>query len=350
MTGGPAHHEVGGAFLCDRMRRMLHWRAMALRAARAWLDGRGYLEVDPPALVLAPGMEPHIDAFEVVSRQGTVRYLHTSPEYALKRVVAAGHPRVYALGHVFRDEPPSRTHAPEFAMLEVYCPGGEAEIMAELEGLACALARAVGTPEGVGGGVRWEAPFERRSMREVFLEHTGVDIAPFLPPARPPALPEQAPDTAALARALEQRGVLEAAPDEGFDDLFFRAFLDHVEPNLGRTRPLFVTDYPAHMAALSKVREDDPRWARRFELYAAGVELANGFAELDDAAEQRRRLVAEQAERRAAGRPAYPLDEAFLESVGRLPETGGVALGFDRLLMLLLGVDEIAKVQVLGAG
>ncbi|MDF1564179.1 MAG: EF-P lysine aminoacylase EpmA [Deltaproteobacteria bacterium] len=310
------------------MKITLEKRARALAACRAALEARGFLEVDPPALVPAPGMEPHIDAFELRSVEGRRLYLHTSPEYAMKRLLAAGLPRIYSLGHVYRDEPASVTHSPEFTMLEMYCPGGEREIMAELEGVIAAVAEVLGRP--------LELPFERRSVREVFREYTGVDIAGFLPASE---------HRDAFAAALEAAGALRAAgPEDGWDELFFRAFLDHVEPKLGQGRALYLTDYPAHMAALSKLRTDDPAFARRFELYLDGVELANGFAELDDEAEQRARLVAEQEERRAAGRPVYPLDEPFLEAVGRLPETGGVALGFDRLLMLLTGAESIAEV------
>lgn len=319
------------------MKATLEMRARALAATRQWLAQREFLEVDPPALIPVPGMEPHIDAFELESVEGRRLYLHTSPEYAMKRLLASGLRSIYSLGHVFRDEPASSTHNPEFTLLEMYCPGGEVEIMAELEGLIEALGRELCHTRGgrplLSTGTSLATPFERRTVREVFLEGTGVDLVASLPP-----------DRDGLARALRDAGDLEPAEDEGWDDLFFRAFLDCVEPGLGRGGPVFLTDYPAHLASLSKLREDDPRWARRFELYLDGLELANGFAELADGAEQRRRLEAEQEERRAAGRPVYPLDEDFLEAVDRLPETGGVALGFDRLLMLLLGADAIEDV------
>ncbi|MGA8893228.1 MAG: amino acid--tRNA ligase-related protein, partial [Anaeromyxobacteraceae bacterium] len=156
-------------------------------------------------------------------------------------------------------------------------------------------------------------------------------------------------DAGRLRAAGRARGI-DAGPDgEGFDDAFFRIFLHAVEPGLGFPRPVYLTDWPASMAALARVRPDDPRWALRFELYAAGLELANGFAELTDAAEQRRRLEEERALRVRLGRPAYPLDERFLEAVGRMPEAGGVAMGLDRLLMLLTGAERIRDVLLFAA-
>ncbi|HEY6003292.1 MAG TPA: amino acid--tRNA ligase-related protein, partial [Anaeromyxobacter sp.] len=154
---------------------------------------------------------------------------------------------------------------------------------------------------------------------------------------------------ARLAEAARRAGHDPGPPGEPFDDVFFRVMLDAVEPRIGRTRPTYLLDWPASMAALSRVKRDDPRLAERFELYAGGLELANGFTELDDAAEQRRRLEEEQERRRALGRRVYPLDERFLEAVGRMPEAGGVAVGFDRLLMLLTGAEAIEDVLLFPA-
>jgi lysyl-tRNA synthetase class 2 len=269
-------------------------------------------------------------------------WLHTSPEYAMKRLLADGFERIFQLARVFRNGEVSSTHNPEFTMLEMYRAGTDHDgIMADLEAAMEAGARALHP----GGGTRFSwrghsldlaAPFERVRVADAFAR-AGVDLE---------ACGADAGRLRAAGRAL---GV-DAGPDgEGFDDAFFRIFLHAVEPGLGLPRPVYLTDWPASMAALARVRPDDPRWALRFELYAAGLELANGFAELTDAAEQRRRLEEERALRVRLGRPAYPLDERFLEAVGRMPDAGGVAMGLDRLLMLLTGAERIRDVLLFPA-
>jgi lysyl-tRNA synthetase class 2 len=205
-----------------------------------------------------------------------------------------------------------------------------------------ACARAL-SPDGAaraargGAALDLSAPFERLTVAEAFRRHAGIDLA------------ASGNDAARLAEAARGAGLDPGPPGEPFDDVFFRVMLEAVEPRIGRERPCYLVDWPAPMAALSRVREDDPTVAERFELYAGGLELANGFSELTDAAEQRRRLVEERELRRQLGRPVHPLDERFLEAVGRMPEAGGVAVGFDRLLMLLVGAETIADVLLFPA-
>jgi lysyl-tRNA synthetase class 2 len=315
---------------------------------RRILGGLGYEEVETPCLVPAPGMEPHIDAFQatfVPEGGGASRplWLQNSPEYAMKRLLADGFERVFQLARVFRNGEVSRTHNPEFTMLELYRAGTDYRgIMADLEALLDGAARALlpgGEPRVTRGGraLSLAAPFETLTVAEAFRRHAGVDL--------------EACDGDAdrLARAARAAGHDPGPPGEAFDDVFFRVMLDAVEPRLGVDRPTWLVDWPASMAALSKVKAGDPRWAERFELYAGGLELANGFTELTDAAEQRARLLEEQALRRRLGRPAYPLDERFLEAVGRMPEAGGVAVGFDRVLMLLTGAASIEEVLLFPA-
>jgi lysyl-tRNA synthetase class 2 len=213
--------------------------------------------------------------------------------------------------------------------------------MEDLEQAVEAGARAL-HPAG-GTQLRWNghavdlaAPFERVPVAAAFAR-AGVDL-------------ESCGEDAHRLRAAAIARGLDGGPEgERFDDVFFRVFLQAVEPALGHPRPVYLTDWPASMAALSRIRRDDPRWAERFELYAAGLELANGFSELNDAAEQRRRLVEEQGERRRLSRPVHPLDERFLAAVGRMPDAGGVALGLDRLLMLLTGAERIQDVLLFPA-
>ncbi len=322
-------------------------RARLQAALRAWLATARFDEVETPCLVPAPGMEPHIQAFEapfIPEGGGPARplWLHSSPEYAMKRLLAQGFERIFQFARVFRNGEVSDTHNPEFTMLEMYRAGTDHRgIMEDLERALEAGARAL-HPEGgtrlpwKGRELDWGAPFERMTVAEAFAS-AGIDLA---------ACDGDAGRlrTAARARAIDP------GPDgEGFDDAFFRIFLQAVEPELGNSRPVYLVDWPASMAALARIRSDDPRWAERFELYAAGVELANGFAELNDATEQRRRLLEERALRVRLGRPAYPLDEEFLAAVGRMPDAGGVALGLDRLLMLLTGAPRIADVLLFPA-
>jgi len=332
----------------EAQRRNVRARIRLNAAVRGTLGAMGYEEVETPALVPAPGMEPHIQAFEtpfVPETGGAPRplFLHTSPEYAMKRLLADGFPRIFQLARVYRNGEVSRTHNPEFTLLELYRAGTDyAGIMADLERLVEACARAL-SPDGAPGasreGAKLElfAPFERLTVAEAFRRHAGVDLAAC------------ENDAARLADAARRAGHDPGPPGEGFDDVFFRVMLDAVEPRIGRARPTYLVDWPAPMAALSRVKRDDPRFAERFELYAGGLELANGFTELTDAAEQRRRLEAEQAQRRALGRRVYPLDERFLEALGRMPDSGGVAVGLDRLLMLLTGAEVIEDVLLFPA-
>jgi lysyl-tRNA synthetase class 2 len=261
----------------------------------------------------------------------------------MKRLLADGFPRIFQLARVFRNGELSGTHNPEFTMLELYRAGTDyVGIMDDLETVVEACARAL-LP---GGGTRLAragrtlalaAPFERITVAEAFRRHAGIDLGAC------------EGDASRLAEAARAAGRDPGPPGQPFDDVFFRVMLDAVEPRLGAERPTYLVDWPASMAALSRVKEDDPRWAERFELYAGGLELANGFTELNDAAEQRARLVEEQELRRRLGRPVYPLDEAFLEAVGRMPDAGGVAVGFDRLLMLLVGAPSIEDVLLFPA-
>lgn len=326
---------------------MARARARMQGALRSHLAARGFDEVETPCLVPAPGMEPHIAAFEApfVPEGGGPAiplWLHSSPEYAMKRLLADGFERIFQLARVFRNGEVSATHNPEFTMLEMYRVGTDHEgIMSDLESAVEACARALHPSGGTrfdrgGAALDLAAPFERLRVADAFAR-VGVDLV------------GAGGDAGRLRASARARGI-DAGPDgEGFDDAFFRIFLHAVEPGLGHGRPVYLTDWPASMAALARLRRDDPRWAERFELYAAGLELANGFAELTDAAEQRRRLEEERALRRRLGRPAYPLDERFLEAVGRMPAAGGVALGLDRLLMLLTGAERIRDVLLFPA-
>jgi len=326
---------------------MARARARLQAEVRRHLSSRGYDEVETPCLVPAPGMEPHIRAFEAPfvpegGGEGRPLYLHSSPEYAMKRLLAEGFERIFQLARVFRNGEVSETHNPEFTMLEMYRSGTDHRgIMRDLEELVASCAAALdrdGRPRARwrGSELSLAAPFDRLPVAEAFAA-AGVDLA-------------ACQGDAGRLRDEGRRAGIEAGPaGESFDDAFFRIFLAAIEPHLGRSRPVYLVDWPASMAALARLTPGDPRWAARFELYAAGLELANGFFELNDAREQRRRLLEERALRERLGRPAYPLDERFLEAVARLPDAGGVALGLDRLLMLLTGARSVADVLLFPA-
>jgi lysyl-tRNA synthetase class 2 len=245
----------------------------------------------------------------------------------MKRLLAAGSGPIFQLCKVFRNGEVSAAHNPEFTLLEFYRPGVDyGAIMADLEQ---ALGHAELAVRGQGGSFA-TLPYERLTVRAAVLRETGIDLA-----AHPTAV--------SLRVAAEKAGVRVGAGTR-YDDVFFHLFLQAVEPKLGRGRPTFLTEYPASMAALARLKPGDASVAERVELYVEGAELANGFSELTDAQEQRRRLLEEAELRRAEGRPVPPVDERFLEALPRMPEAAGIAVGIDRVLMLMVGAGEIAEV------
>ena len=302
---------------------LLARRAEIVHAARRFFHERGFLEVETPARVICPGLEPNLRAFPA----GQDRWLITSPELHLKRLLAAGAERVVEFARAFRDDERGPWHRPEFLLVEWYRAfAGLDTIMRDCEELVAKMGTlSVSAPNGA----KLEIPFERTTVREALARETGLDLA-------------ELQDRAELARAVAGRGH-RVAPDDGWDDLFFRVWISEVEPTLGRTRPEFVQDYPASQADLARTRRES--WgevAERFELYVSGIEIANAFCELNDPVEQRRRHEADRAARALAGSPVYPLDEKFLAAlVSGMPPASGIAFGLDRLAALLLGADSL---------
>ena len=325
-------------------------RSALARKLRDALEQRGYQEVETPIAVPFAGQEPHLRPFETTFTPdlpvppggvaGARRlHLHTSPEYAMKRLLAReGFPRCYQFARVFRDGEISPTHNPEFTLLELYAaPGSADSIMADLEQILFAGAAEAPARKGHGrraSPVSLRPPFERITCRDAFARYAGFDPLPL--------------DAEAFAQAARSCGVRPAA-GASWDDVFTQVLMEKVEPALGIERPTYLVEYPASQAALARLKPSDARVAERFELYAAGLELANGFSELCDSREQRRRLVEEQEQRRGLGREVFPLDEKFLAALDRIGEAGGVAVGFDRLLMLLTGAETIAEVLLFPA-
>jgi lysyl-tRNA synthetase class 2 len=328
-----------------RRRANLGARGRILGAVRDFFAASDYVEVDTPALQVSPGLEPHLKAFASVlhdPRDGSARplYLHTSPEFAMKKLVAGGMPRIWQLAHAYRDGEISATHHPEFSMLEWYRAGASyRDLMGECE----ALLRRVQLAAGVEA-LRWQGrgadprlPWQRLTVAEAFERHAGIDLLATAPdPGRP--------DRALLGAAATRIGIA-PHPGDDWESLFFRIFLERIEPHLGSPAPTILYDYPLALAALARSKPGDPRLAERFELYVCGLELANAFGELTDAAEQRRRFIADQARKQTLYGETYPIDEDFLLALEHgLPECAGIALGFDRLVMLATGAGHIAEV------
>jgi len=299
-----------------RRARALELRARVVRAVREHLDARGFLEVETPLAVPSPGLDLHLDAVQVDAR----RWLVTSPEYQMKRLVAAGFPRVYQICRCFRANEAGTLHEPEFTMLEWYRAfAGSAEVMRDTEELVADVVRratggtALPSPRA---HVDVAPPWERLTVREAFDRYAGASAD-------------------------------ELSRDE---ERFFQTLVESVEPHLGRSKPTFLIGYPASMASLARLDPSDPTIADRFEAYVDGIEVCNGFGELVDAREQRARLEADQRKRRDAAKPVYPIDERFLAALEEgMPPSGGNALGLDRLVMLATGATAIADVVAIPA-
>ena len=313
-------------------------------ACRQLLDQAGFIEADPAILQRSPGNEAHLHAFatELLATDGAILgrlWLHTSPEFALKKLLAAGEARLYAFAHVFRNRERGPLHHPEFTMLEWYRVGAPYEtLMDDCAALLAAAANAAGTKRLVWRGreVDPAAPFERLTLAEAFERHAGIDLLATV-------AADGGTDRDGLAAGLRRAGI-RVAEDDRWSDLFSRVLVERVEPELGRGRATILCEYPVTEAALARPKPDDPRVAERFELYACGVELANGFGELTDPLEQRRRFELEMAEKERVYGERHPIDEDFLAALAIMPAASGIALGFDRLVMLASGARAIEDV------
>jgi elongation factor P--(R)-beta-lysine ligase len=301
--------------------KRLRERARICADVRRFFDAQGFVEVQTPVMVPSPGLDVHLDAFEVQGGdRGSPRWLSTSPEYQMKRLLAAGLPRIYQLAPCFRRGESGERHNPEFTMLEWYrAEAGVDDVMADTERLVSTITSAA--VQLGGRRVDLSPPFDRVTVAEAFASFAGWST----------------------------EETLAAAADD--EDLYFRTLVERVEPGIAASdRGVFLTDFPATQASLARRRPSDARFAERFELYVAGVELCNGFGELVDPAEQRARLLADQATRRARDLPVYPIDERFLDALASVPPSGGNALGLDRLVALACGSTDIAVAMSFTSG
>jgi lysyl-tRNA synthetase class 2 len=295
------------------MKKHLVERAAILRAIREHFDARGFLEVETPLLVPSPGLDLHLDAFEVNSA-GAPRFLTTSPEYQMKRLLADGYARIYQIGRAFRRGEFGARHNPEFSILEWYrAHAGIEDVMRDTEQLVAKITR--GRVILAERTIDTTPPFARFTLVDAFAKYAGID----------------------------RKETLRIALQD--EDRFYRALVDDVEPALAKLdHAIFVTEYPTSQASLARKKPTDPEVAERFELYVAGLELCNGFGELVDPVEQRARFEHDQRERRSKNIDVYPIDEKFLDALTRgVPPSGGNALGVDRLVALACGTTEIAS-------
>jgi lysyl-tRNA synthetase class 2 len=325
-------------------RPLLLARNRIVTALRRWFEGEGFVEVEAAILQVSPGNEAHLHGFstELVGPDGAAarRYLHTSPEFAMKKLLAAGERRIVDFARVFRNRERGPLHAPEFTMVEWYRADEPYErVMADAAALLAEAAKSAGTNR-LTWRDRGADPFaepERLTVAAAFDKFAGIDLLSTVGD-------EGEGDRDRLADMAKSAGI-RVASDDSWSDIFSRVIVEKIEPNLGLGRPTILCEYPAIEAALARPKTSDPRVAERFEIYACGVELANGFGELTDAAEQRRRFAAEMDEKERVHGERYPLDEDFLAALEEMPEASGVALGLDRLVMLATGAPHIDLVQ-----
>ena len=313
-------------------------------ALRAFFSGDDFIEVDTAALQVSPGNETHLHAFatDLIGSDGVREtfYLHTSPEFACKKLLAAGERRIFTFAHAYRNREQSPTHQPEFTMLEWYRVGESYEaLMADSGQLLALAAEAGGARTWHHRGIECD-PFaepERLTLAEAFDRHAGIDLLATI--SRGGELDRQK-----LAAQAMKAGI-RLVDDDSWSDIFSRVLVEKIEPELGRGRATILSEYPISEAALARKSPRSPKVAERFELYACGVELANAFGELTDAKEQRRRFEADMDEKEKIYGERYPLDEDFLAALTVMPAASGAALGFDRLAMLASGALRVEQVM-----
>lgn len=328
-----------------RLLKIYQTRCEILKLTREFFWSQGFIETDTPIAVRPPSQEPYLNFFPVTvthpSGQTVGMHLRTSPEFALKKLLAAGLSKIFEIGKNFRNnEDFGGTHNPEFTLIEWYrAPGTYEDFMDDIENLFTYVGAKlqIENLKYKNFEIKINAPWERLSMKRVWKKYLDVHLDEYLEIANLKKL--------ALARGHH------VGEHDAYEDVFFKIFLNEIEPKLGLERPLFIYDYPAQMASLSRLCKNDPRYAERVELYIGGLEMCNGFGELTDAAEQRKRLEADKALRAKLGKETWPIDQDFINALAGLPaeapggaKVGGVAMGMDRMVVLFTGAKDINEV------
>ncbi|MCF7809307.1 MAG: EF-P lysine aminoacylase GenX [Candidatus Marinimicrobia bacterium] len=313
----------------------LEQKRALINLIRQFFVDREFFEIETPVLVPSPGMEPHLHGFKTsyVDETGISReyFLPTSPEFAIKKALGNGYEKVFEIARAFRNLGElGPQHHPEFNMLEWYRPGDYRDVMADVETLLQFISEQF-HPLSHPNGFSWEAGVGRITIQDCFQEHASLDLRR--------GISEEA------YWRREAQGVLnERVPgDDTFEDIFFRVWMKLIEPKLGMDRPVIVYDYPASMSALAQLKQADKVWAERFELYIQGVEIANAFSELRDQDEQRHRFERSSQLREELGYPPHPIDEDLIQAIAQMQPTGGIAIGLERLLMVLTGEKDISQ-------
>jgi elongation factor P--(R)-beta-lysine ligase len=319
-------------------------RARILTSVRRWFCARRFIEVQPAALQASPGNETHLHGFKtaLVLPDGSPHdaYLHTSPEFAMKKLLTAGERQIFSLTGVFRNREQTALHTPEFAMLEWYRVDASLERVMEDCAAVIALAAHIAGAKVFAYRGREASPFappERITVRDAFRRYAGIDLYDSLSTSGHA-------DTEAFGKHAADRGI-RVAPDDDWSDIFSRVLIERVEPNLGVGRPTVLYGYPVDEAALAQISANDRRVAERFEFYCCGVELANAFHELRDPIEQRQRFTSSMDKQQRIFGASNPIDEDLLAALAEMPDASGAALGFDRLIMLATGAKRIESVQ-----
>ena len=320
-------------------------RNRIVAALRRFFDDEGFVEVESGILQVSPGNETHLHAFatELIGNDGAKMplYLHTSPEFACKKLLAAGEPKIFDFARVFRNRERSALHHPDFTLLEWYRADESYErLMADCTAVLGIAAEAAGVEAFRFRGRRAD-PFaepERLTVADGCMRFAGIDLMATMPDG-----PDESPQPNRLANEARRLGI-RLAEDDTWSDIFSRILAERIEPNLGLRRATILYDYPASEAALARRKPSDPRLSERFELYVCGVELANAFGELTDPDEQRRRFEADMHEKMRIYGERYPIDQDFLQALAAMPPASGIALGLDRLVMLATGAERIEQV------
>ncbi|NKB43800.1 MAG: EF-P lysine aminoacylase GenX [Alphaproteobacteria bacterium] len=328
----------------SRRRANLQVRNQAIGAVREYLTGQGFIEVDTPAIQVSPGIDRHIRPFKVNVRgpfesADRRRFLHTSPEFCMKKLLAAGEQKIFQICHVYRDGEEGHLHHPEFTLLEWYRAQATYDaLMEDVINLASSAAAAVGQAcfRHRGYSTDINQAWNKLSVSQAFAEYAGIDLLAEVTGQ------DELPSRKFVASA-EAAGV-RCDENDRWDDVFHRVMLECIEPQISDGPPTLLTDFPTPVGALARPKAADSRVCERVEAYACGIELANGFSELTDPIEQRRRFSRDQSAYARLHGEAPPIDEDFLSALAQVPESAGMALGVDRLIMLLTGADHIRDV------